>query len=181
MNLEAVEHSLDASRLRWRDLSDQRRDDLTGKLSGLWDTIGDEDVFNSLSVDKQQALLLILSRLRAKSLWQVVRRITDLYGEGGVGIEFTAWPMIESMLSRRGDFTRLLANHKDTSGGFYEKGREEAVLHFLCLETRSRKWSVHFDLYSPVNSPSSALRHFRHEFLGKVRPDWRMIHERLKT
>jgi hypothetical protein len=176
-----VKEPLDENRLWWEQLSDELRADLIDKLSGLWDTISEEEVFNSLSVDKQLALVLILSRLRAKSLWQLVRKITNLYGKGGVGIEFTAWPMIESTLSQRTDFTRRFANHRDTSGGFYEKGRDEATLHFLQSEAQSAKWYVHFDLYSPVNSSGSALKHLRHEFLGKVRPDWRMIHERLNT
>ncbi len=171
----------DVSHLRWSDLSDDLRDALTGKLSGLWGAIGDEEAFNSLSVDKQQALLLLLCRLRAKALWHAVKNITDVYGEGGVGIEFRPWPIMESTLSRRKDFTRLLANHKDTSGAFCEKGRAAAALHFLYVEETPRKWYVHFDLYSPVHSLSSAFKHFRHEFIGKVRPDWRAIKQRLIT
>ena len=50
------------------------------------------------------------------------------------GLQFEAWPMIESTLSRRRDFTRRFANHKDTSGGFYEKQRGAAILHFLFQE-----------------------------------------------
>jgi hypothetical protein len=49
------------------------------------------------------------------------------------------------------------------------------VLHFLYQEGEPRTWYVHFDLYSPVHSPGSALKHLRHEFLGKLTPDWRMI------
>lgn len=165
--------------LRWSNLSHDVREALSGKLSGLWGANGDEEAFDALAVDKQQALLLVLSRLRAKDLWHVIRKITNLYGEGGVGIEFTPWPVVESTLARRKDFTRLLANHKDTSGGFYEKGRAEASLHFLYVEGTPPKWHVHFDLYSPVYSPGSAFKHLRHEFVGKTRPDWRLIHERL--
>jgi len=113
--------------------------------------------------------------MRAKELWHVVKRIDNVYGEGGVGLQFEAWPVIESTLSRRDDFTRRFANHKDTSGGFYEKGRPEAVLHFLFQEGQPRKWYVHFDLYSPVYSLASAWNHLRYEFMSKTKPDWRRI------
>jgi hypothetical protein len=166
---------------QWHDLQREERDGFTGKLSGLWGATSDEAAFNSLPVDKQRALFLILRRMRAKQLWQVVRKIENLYGEGGVGMTFIAWPLIESTLSRRADFTRLFATHEDTDGGFYERGRAEAVLHFLYQEGSPRKWSVHFDLYSPVHSVASAFKHFRHEFLGKLSPDWRIIQQRLKA
>jgi hypothetical protein len=39
--------------------------------------------------------------------------------------------MIESTLMRRRDFTRLMANHKDTTGGFYEKERGDACCIFV--------------------------------------------------
>ena len=156
------------------------RELLTGKLAGLWDAPTDAAAFDSWSPDKQQAMLLILKRLVAKDLWHLVRKVENVYGEGGVGIQFAAWPMIESALSRRRDFTRRFANHKDTSGGFYERRRRDAVLHFLYQEGDPRTWYVHFDLYSPVHSPASAMKHLRHEFMGKVRPDWRMIAKCLK-
>ena len=165
--------------LRWNTLSSDTRELLQGKLAGLWGAATDADAFDSWPIDKQQALLLVLERMRCKGLWHLVKRITNVYGEGGVGLQFEAWPMIESTLMRRSDFTRLMANHKDTSGGFYEKRRGEAVLHFLFQEGEPRTWYVHFDLYSPVHSPRSAFRHFRHEFLGKVRPDWQTIAKRL--
>ncbi len=111
--------------VRWSDLPAKVRDALTGKLVGLWGAASDESAFDSLTEDKQQALLLVLSRMEAKDLWHLVRSIDNVYGEGGVGIAFTAWPFIQSTLSRRKDFTRLFANHKDTSGGFYEKGRDK--------------------------------------------------------
>lgn len=165
---------------RWRDLPSDTRDEFAGKLAGLWGAASDEAAFDSLLVDKQQALFLILRRMRAKQLWHSVRRIENLYGEGGVGMTFIAWPRMESTLSRRADFTRLLARHKFTNGGFYEKGRAAAVLHFLYQEGDPWRWSVHFDMYSPVHSFSSALKHFRHERLGQLRPDWEMIQQCLK-
>ena len=161
--------------LKWGDLTPGKRELLQGKLAGLWDAPTDAAAFDSWPIDKQQALLLLMDRMHVKGLWHVVKRITNVYGEGGVGLQFDAWPMIESTLMRRRDFTRLMANHKDTSGGFYERERGEAILHFLFQEGEPRTWYVHFDLYSPVHSPGSALKHLRHEFLGKVRPDWQMI------
>jgi hypothetical protein len=176
-----VEPASDVSHLTWNGLSDDLREALTDKLTGLWGSSGEAEAFDSFSIDKQQALLLILSRLREKDLWHLVRLITNVYGKDGVGIEFTPWPVIESTLARRKDFTRRLAKHRDTSGGFYEKGQPEAALHFLYVDHTPPKWYVHFDLYSPVHSPVSAFMHLRHEFIGKVTPDWRMIQERLNV
>jgi hypothetical protein len=166
--------------LRWRELPSQTRDALTGKLVGLWGAVSDEAAFNSLTEDKQEALLLILTRMEAKNLWHLVRKVDNVYGESGVGIAFVAWPLIQSTLSRRKDFTRRFANHKDTNGGFYEKGRAAAVLHFLFHEGNPRHWYVHFDLHSPVHSVPSAVKHLRYEFLGKICPDWKMIKQCLK-
>ena len=167
--------------LRWHDLAPDTREALTGKLTGLWGAESDENAFDSFSVDKQQALLLILCRVRAQELWHVIKKIDNVYGEGGVGVGFSPWPLIESTLASRRDFTRLFAKHKETGGGFYEKGRAEAVLHFLYQEGNPRKWYVHFDLYSPVHSLPSALKHFRRELLGKLKPDWRIIQQSLKA
>lgn len=167
------------SALKWADLKPDKRELLQGKLAGLWGAPSDSEAFESWSIDKQQALLLLLDRMHVKGLWHVVKRVTNVYGEGGVGLQFEAWPIIESTLSRRRDFTRLMANHRDTTGGFYERRRGAAILHFLFQEGEPRIWYVHFDLYSPVHSPRSAFRHWRHEFLGKVRPDWQMIAKHL--
>jgi hypothetical protein len=166
--------------LKWSDLSAEARGLLDGRLTGMWGASTDAAAFESWSVDKQQALILLFRRMRDKGLWNMVKRVTNIYGEGGVGLQFEAWPLIESTLARRKDFTRRFANHKDTTGGFYEKQRETAVLHFLYQDGDPRVWYVHFDLYSPVHSPKSALKHLRHEFIGKVTPDWRMIGKCLK-
>ena len=163
------------SSLSWVDLSLETREVLKGKLAGLWGAETDTAAFDSWADDKRYALLLLLKRMRAKELWHLVRRVTNVYGEGGVGLQFEAWPMIEATLLRRPDFTRRFANHKDTAGGFYEKGRAEAVLHFLFQEGQPRTWYVHFDLYSPVHSADSAWKHLRYEFLSKTKPDWRRI------
>ena len=111
--------ALQPGTILWLDLSADLREALAGKLSGLWDAATDESAFNGLTVDKQQALLLVTARLLAKGLWNVISKIDNVYGEGGVGIGFSAWPIIESTLRARSDFTQFLANHKDTSGGFF--------------------------------------------------------------
>lgn len=167
--------------LRWSDLPKESQQMLSGKLIGLWGAVSDEAAFDSWAIDKQHALLLLMKRLHEMGLWHLVRQITNVYGEGGVGIQFLAWPMIESTLKRRPDFTRRFANHKDTTGGFYEKRRCDAILHFLFQEGNPRQWYVHFDLYSPIHSLTSAIKHFRHEFLGGVTPDWKMIDKCLNT
>jgi hypothetical protein len=167
--------------LSWQDLPGEVREALTGKLSGLWGADSDAAAFNNFPVDKQQTLLILVSRLAAKGLWRLISRIDNVYGEGGVGIGFSAWPFIISTLRSRKDFTRLMANHKGTTGGFYERGRSSAVLHFIYENGPPQKWYVHFDLYSPVHSPASALKHLRHEFFGKLTPNWRMIQERLQA
>ena len=163
------------SQLSWSDLSYDVRDALSGKLVGLYGATRDDLAFSDLAEDKQQGLLLLLERMRKKRLWHVVRRVQNVYGLHGVGLSFSAWPLIESTLAAREDFTRRFANHKDCSGGFYEKGRPRAVLHFLYQEGEPRKWYVHFDLFSPVHSPRSAANHLRHEVLRKFRPDWETI------
>src|SRR5438045_4122319 len=82
---------------------------------------------------------------------------------GGVGMAFDAWPLVAATLARRKGFTRRFANHGDTTGGFYERGRGAGVLHFLYVDKpdEPRLWQVHFDLYSPMHSPASLLRHLR--------------------
>lgn len=167
--------------LTWNTLPARTRDLLAGKLEGLWNAPSDAEAFDSWALDKKQAMLLLVERIDAKDLWHLITRVKNVYGEGGVGLEFEASPRIESTLLNRRDFTRRFANHKDTDGGFYEKARGTAVLHFLFQEGQPRRWYVHFDLYSPIHSPVSAVRHLRHEFLGKIKPDWRMIAKHLNT
>ncbi len=165
------------AQLRWRELAADVRAALTNRLAGLWGAPTDEAAFDNLAVDKQQALLLLLRRMRQQELWHVVSKVTNVYGEGGVGMSFDAWPVVVSTLLRRSDFTRRFANRHNAAGGFYERGRSAGVLHFLYVDKpdQPRKWQVHFDLYSPVHSPASVLQHLRHEFIGKLTPDWRAI------
>jgi hypothetical protein len=165
----------DSQQLCWKDLAFEVRELLTGKLNGLYGATSDEAAFDSLPVDKQQALLLLLRRLQAKGLWHTIRSIENLYGEGGVGMGFKAWPVIESTLRRRRDFTRRFAKHAHTSGGFYERSRPMAALHFIFQKGSPVRWYVHFDLHNPIFSPQSLARHIRYEVLGKLTPDWRQI------
>ena len=180
MNSETFDTGADARQLVWSELADDLREALKGKLAGLWDAATDEAAFDALSIDKQQALLLIMMRLQEKDLWHLVRNIVNVYGEGGVGIEFIPWPLLESTLARSREFTSRWARHRDTSGGFYEKSRTNAVLHFLYVDATPRRWYVHFDLHSPVHSAASVIRHLRHELIRKTTPDWRMIKEALE-
>src|SRR5262245_33047987 len=120
--------------LTWVDLSGETKDLLNGKLAGLWGATSDAAAFDSWPLDKKKGHLMLRKRMDARNLWHLFKRITNVYGEGGVWLQFEAWPMIESTLSRRNDFTRMMANHKDTTGGFYEKQRAAAILHFLFQE-----------------------------------------------
>jgi len=163
--------------MAWAELPGETRELLRGKLAGLWGEPTDADAFDSWPLDKKQGMLLLLRRMNTKGLWRFVKQVTNIYGEGGVGLRFLAWPMILSTLVRRRDFTRLFANHHDTTGGFYEKQRPRGILHFLYQDGDPRLWYVHFDLYSPVHSPASALRHLYFESLRNLRPDWRTIAE----
>lgn len=181
MNWQVTDGELETDRILWPDLPVEVQEALAGKLEGLWGAASDSDAFDSCPVAKQQTLLLLVTRLRKKNLWHLVRKIHSVYGEGGVGIGFSAWPLAESTLRGRKDFTSFMANHKDTTAGFYEKGRGDAILHFLFVEGTPRQWYVHFDLHSPVHSPLSAYRHLRHEFIGKLTPDWRRIQKCLNA
>ena len=169
------------SHLGWEEIPADHRDALIGKLTGMWDVPGDDQAFESLSVAGQQALLIILARLREKDLWHLVERISNVWGEGGVGFEFTASPAIKSTLLHRNDFTRRFAKHRNTDGGFLEKGRALSVMHFLYIEGTPPKWSFHFDRYNPLYSPVGAWQHFRHEVVSASKPDWRTIQRGLQT
>jgi len=161
--------------LAWSDLDHETRARLDGKLDRLYDYGPTAAAFESIAVDKQQALLLLMRRLVVLGLWDTVRRIDNVYGEGGVGMYFTAWPYLRSTLQRRRDFTQSFARHRDNTGGFLEKSRLNATLHFLYLDQGERHWHVHFDLYGPWGSPLTTARHLLWEkFLGRY-PDWRAI------
>lgn len=163
------------SAMVWADLDQAARASLDNKLDGLYGYGPTPAAFETIAVDKQQALLLLMRRLVTLKLWDAVRRIDNIYGEGGVGMYFTAWPFLESALRRRKDFTRFLARHRDNSGGFLENSRANATLHFLYIDDGERHWHVHFDLYGPWSSPLSTTRHLLREKLLAQHPDWRAI------
>ena len=161
--------------LRWLMLSPQTKERLGRKLRGMYGATTDEAAFDSLGVDKQQALLLLAHRLEELGLWDSIRSVENVYGEGGVGMNFRAWPELAYRLQRRKDFTRLFAAHKDNDGGFLERARARASLHFLYTDEEERQWAVHFDLYNPWASPVNAWRHLLHEKIKGVTPDWRIV------
>jgi hypothetical protein len=163
--------------LKWRELSEEARVALGRKLEGLYDGVSDGSVFDALAVDKQQALLILLRRLLDLRLWDTVRRIKNLYGEGGVGMHFLAWPFLESTLERRKNFSTWFAKHHNTTRGFIERGTgQRASLHVLYADGgETRGWEAHFDLYNPWASPLNAWRHLLHEKIRRETPDWRII------
>jgi hypothetical protein len=163
------------SKLRWRELPERTRALLERKLEGLYGGTDDEAVFDSLAVDKQQALLILARRFLTLELWETVRRIENLYGEGGVGMSFIAWPFIQSTLEGRADFTTWFARHRNTTRGFIERGRTLASLHILYRDGVANLFEAHFDLYNPWASPLNAWRHLLHEKLRRETPDWRVI------
>jgi hypothetical protein len=165
--------------LKWRVLADSSRSALARRIEGMYGGGNDEQVFDSLAVDKQQALLILMRRLQELKLWDSVRRIENLYGEGGVGMNFDAWPLLTSTLARIGGFSSWFAKHKGTAGGFIERRPGRGALHILYRDSGTRHWEAHFDLYSAWASPMNAWRHLLHEKLRKETPDWRMIGQAL--
>ena len=161
--------------LAWAELSAAARGALAGRLAGLYGAASDGAAFDALAVDKQQALLIFAARLSRLRLWAHVRRVTNVYGEGGVGLEFEAARGFSKRLRHSPRFTARFAAHRDTAEGFYEKGRRAAALHLLRPRPRARLWAAHFDLSAPLAGPASALRHLWHEKLRGRTPDWREI------
>lgn len=161
----------------WSELPAEARQLLSGRLSGLYGTQGDAAAFEQLAQDKREALMLLQKRLAQLDLWRFVGKVVNVYGTGGVGMYFGAHGDLESELERSGKFTRKFARHSDNSGGFLEKHRRRASLHFLYIDPREgeREWHAHLDLYGPMGSLLSIAMHLRHEHWGTFRPDWRMI------
>lgn len=171
--------AIPAKRLLWDGLTDEAREALSGKLKGMYGAPGDREAFDNLALDKQQALLLLAHRLSELDLWRTVRRVENVYGKGGVGMNFSAWPELTYRLCSRVDFTTRFARHKDNHGGFLERKRRLASLHFLYVDDGGRRWAAHFDLYNPWASPMNALRHLFYEKLRGVTPDWRAVRSAL--
>lgn len=177
--MTAPERSAEESRLRWRRLPVETREALEYRLEGLYGHQQDEAAFDSLQVDKQQSLLLVARRFQELGLWSAVRRVENVYGRGGVGMNFAARPALKSKLSRDKNFTTRFAGHHDTSGGFIERGRARASLHILFVENGERRWAAHFDLYNPWAWPLNTWRHLLYEKICGVTPDWRAISDEL--
>ncbi len=172
---------MNASRIKtrhllWLELSENRRSALAGKLDGLFGWAATDEVFESLAVERQQALLIMQVRLQQLGLWDAVRLITNVYGEGGVGIDFIAWPSLRSELRRRRGFTSLLAGHRNNEGGFRERRDSGgAALHLIMVELASSRWAAHFDLYDPLSSLLNLWLHiYREGWRGKL-PGWQDI------
>lgn len=148
-----------------------------GKLAGLYGWGDDEDVYGRLAEDKREALSLIAQRLEEVDLWHAVGRIVNVYGIGGVGLYFSATCDLESELNSRKRFTRTFARHRDNTGGFLEKGRKHASLHFLFIDPSAgeRQWHVHLDYYGPWGSLATTAQHLIYERWRKFRPDWRLM------
>lgn len=161
---------------RWRELDEYTRSLLAGRLVGLYGGATDEQAFDALGLDKQRALLIFARRLAPAKLWRGVARVTNVWGAGGVGMDFEGRPSLASALGRRRDFTALLASHGRRWRGFRERHASRAALHFLYEgDSRRRRWSVHFDLDNPLASPSQALRHLLREVRRGETPDWRAV------
>lgn len=163
------------AQLKWEKLSRETRAGLERKLEGLYGAERDSEAFDYLVLDKQRALLMLLRRLKELSLWNAVARIENVYGEGGVGMGFKAWPFLLSELRRHRSFTSLLARHHNNSGGFMETKRPIGSLHFCYVDGDVRTWEVHFDIYNPWASPLNAWRHLLHEKLLNEAANWQTI------
>jgi hypothetical protein len=164
------------SLLKWRDLSDDTRAALSGKLAGLFGWAETNSVFESLAVERQQALLLILQRMQELRLWDSVHFVTNVYGEGGVGINFVSWPNLRSILTRRADFTTRLAGHRNNEGGFRERKKKSGpALHMVIVKREGNLWAAHFDLYDPLLSVKDFWRHIYRESWRRQLPNWRQI------
>jgi len=147
------------------------------RLEGLYGWGSDQEVYAALPVDKRAALLLVTRRLMQVDLWRAVGRIVNVYGQGGVGMYFSSLIDLESELEQRKSFTRYFARHRDNTGGFLEKHRRHASLHFLYIDRpdTEREWHVHLDLYGPMGSAVTVANHLLHERWRKYRPDWRIM------
>jgi hypothetical protein len=161
--------------VKWTQLPAEVQNGLKGRLAGLYGQADDAAAFDSLGVDKKNALLILHARLSELGLWKAVRRVENVYGQGGVGMNFKAWPVLVSTLKRRKEFTSRFASHGDNAGGFMEKSADAGSLHFLYDDEAERKWAVHFDLFNPWSSPLNAWRHLREEKLRGYTPDWTRI------
>ena len=163
----------------WAELPETLRCSLQGKLAGLYGYGEDETAFAAAAQDKREALVLLMRRLVGLDLWTRVGKIVDVYGEGGVGMYFSATSDLDSALRSRNDFSRRFARHRHNSGGFLERNRRRAALHFLYIDNGSgtRDWHVHLDFYGPIGSIFSIAQHLYYERWQKFRPNWQIMKE----
>jgi hypothetical protein len=159
----------------WLDLSPETRSLLGPRIAGLYGISSAGSVFDSLGADKRQALGLLYAAFDRNHLWEFVRRIDNVYGHGGVGFSFSAWPSLKTELMQSRNFTQRLARHRGAVAGFFEKRVLRASLHLLCFDLRSIFWTAHFDLYNPAGSLRSAATHLVWEKALRRVPDWRQI------
>jgi hypothetical protein len=158
----------------WAALPAGLRAQLSGRLAGLYGHASDESAFDSLAEDKREALLIFVRRFSRFGLWRWVGRVTNVYGEGGVGIEFVAREEFFAALGSHPRFTPRFAGHGPaTAGGFYEKRRARAALHLLRMRAAPGLWAAHFDGHGPLAGPFSLLRHLWHEVVRGRTPGWR--------
>lgn len=162
--------------LSWAELSAAAQLALTGKLEGLYGQPTASAAFASLAPDKQQALLLLWQRFAEYDLWEHLRHIENVYGVGGVGMNFSAWPTFSAVLNWHPRFTSRLAKRRNTTGGFRELRVRQCGLHLLYNgDGDARRWDAHFDRYNPLFSPHNTVRHIWHEVLHSRAPDWAVV------
>lgn len=163
----------------WTELPESIRRGLRGKLTGVYGSGDDETAFAAATQDKREALVLLMRRLTGIDLWKHVGKIVDVYGEGGVGMYFSAASDLRSALRSRSDFSRMFARHGDNSGGFLERNRRRAALHFLYIDSSdgNRDWHVHLDFYGPIGSLFSIAQHLYYERWQKFIPNWEIMKE----
>jgi hypothetical protein len=164
------------SHLSWRTLPPAKQLALAGKLDGLYNYETTEVAFGNLSVDKQQALLLLLKQFLHLQIWDHVRRIENVYGIGGVGMNFIAWPSFLETIGWHKEFSRRFAKRPGNDGGFRERRVRFGGLHILYKGTgEARKWDAHFDMYNPLFSPANTARHVWNEVIKSHAPNWEMV------
>lgn len=160
----------------WAELPAETRAQLEGRLAGLYGHATDQSAYDSLAEDKRQALVIFVRRFARFGLWQRVARVTNVWGEGGVGIDFVAREGFGASLSSHPRFTPRFAGHGTaTAGGYYEKRRARAALHFLRMRADPNLWAAHFDEHGPLAGPFSLARHLWHEVFRGRTPGWRAI------
>jgi hypothetical protein len=161
---------------RWAELPAEARAQLEERLAGLYGHGTDESAYDSLAEDKRQALSIFVRRFSRFGLWHGVARVTNVWGEGGVGMDFVSRDGFEALIGSHPRFTPRFAGHGgQTAGGFYEKHRARAALHFLRMRAAPNLWAAHFDEHGPAAGPLSLLRHLWHEVFRGRTPGWREI------